>query len=153
LYPFVGTTEIYKCPTDPKTVTAGGKTLATVRSYSMNSFMGGRDDEPSTSAYVLFTRDSDIRQWDRTWVILDEDESTISDGWFPIDPTGHKWFDQRKPALSASRHNRSFPLCFADGHSEVWQHVTLQTSASPSSAGPADGADLQRLAAAATRPK
>ena len=148
---------IYKCPADPKTVITGGKTVATVRSCSMNSFMGGRDGDAADSTvpagYTLFTRDSDIQHMDRTWVLLDEDENSIRDGCFTIDPTARTWLNQRKPALSSGRHSFSYPLCFADGHADVWQHAARSTSAEQSSVDQRDLADLQRLAAAATTPK
>jgi prepilin-type N-terminal cleavage/methylation domain-containing protein len=157
LFPYAINTGIYKCPSDHRTVTVGGKAIETVRSCSMNSFMGGRDGDAAGSTvpagYSLFTRDSDIQHWERTWVLLDEDENSIRDGCFTIDPTGRTWINQRKPALSPNRHSASFPLCFADGHADVWQHTTRTSSPGLSSVEQRDSADLQRLAAAATAPK
>ena len=51
--------------------------------------------------------------------MLDEDERSINDGYFVADPTGGVWYDF--PAISVHRHNYSYALNFADGHSAVWR--------------------------------
>ena len=53
------------------------------------------------------------------WVLLDEDERSINDGFFVPDPDGDTWYDF--PANSARRHGYSYTLNFADGHSEAWK--------------------------------
>lgn len=157
LYSYGQSTAIYRCPTDPKTVTVQGVVMPSVRSYSMNSFMGGREADlayllipSSASGFVpFFSKDSDLRQPDRLWVILDEDENTISDGFFVTDPTARVWL--RRPALSAFRHCYSFPLLFADGHTETWKHTDSSSSdISISATAQTDSADLRHLAGATT---
>jgi len=125
-------TSVYHCPGD-KGVTIKGTPVPSVRSYSMNSFMGARDPNlgaiPTTAnsesgRYVLyFSREADlaVANPSQLWVFIDEDERSINDGFFITDPTAHIWFDL--PALSAHRHNFSYSLAFADGHTEAW-HVT-----------------------------
>ena len=54
------------------------------------------------------------------WVLLEQDERGIDDGFFVTDPKGGIWFDL--PAMSLRRHNYSYVLNFADGHSEVWNY-------------------------------
>jgi prepilin-type N-terminal cleavage/methylation domain-containing protein len=116
---------IYHCAADRAQVTAGGKTVPTVRSYSMNCFMGARDPHgspiPSTAgAYVPFyAKYSEIPHPEQSWVLVEEDERSINDGFFVTDPTGQIWFDF--PAISAARHNFSYVLNFADGHSAIWR--------------------------------
>ena len=97
----------------------------------MNCFMGARDPQlgaiPSTAeSYVPFyAKYPEIPRPDQLWVLLDEDERSINDGFFVTDPTGQIWFDF--PAISAHRHNYSYALNFADGHSEIWRYHDTRT--------------------------
>ncbi len=124
LFPYGQSVPIYHCPAD-NGVTIAGKVVPTVRSYSMNCFMGARDPQvgsiPSTAVdYVPFySKYSDIPRPDQLWVLLDQDERSIDDGFFVTDPTGGIWFDM--PAISAHRHDFSYALTFADGHSDIWR--------------------------------
>jgi prepilin-type N-terminal cleavage/methylation domain-containing protein len=156
LYPYDRNVSIYHCPTD-EGVRVGGQTLASVRSYSMNCFMGGRDPEvgaipPTSDHYAVFAKDSELSRPSELWVMLDEDERSINDGFFVTDPRAGVWYDF--PAISAHRHDFSFTINFADGHSEVWRHQdprTLQvTTARTEQSG---NLDLARLARASTAPK
>src|SRR5438552_11771325 len=157
LYAYNRDISIYHCPTD-KGVKINGKVVPTVRSYSMNCFMGGRDPQvglipSSAGGYVPFhTKYAEIRRPSDAWVLLDEDERSIKDGFFVTDPTAKQWIDF--PAISAHRHNFSYGLAFADGHSEIWRHtdgstyqVTLNRTVQ------VKNADLERLARASTFPK
>jgi prepilin-type N-terminal cleavage/methylation domain-containing protein len=156
-YPFDRDTHIYHCPTD-KGVTVGGKTLATVRSYSMNSFMGARAQSVgpvpvSADRFIwFFGKDSDMRRPSELWVLLDEDERSINDGFFVTDPTARLWVDF--PAISAHRHSYSYGLNFGDGHSEVWRHHDNRTrTVSLNRTEQANNSDLARLARASSVPK
>jgi prepilin-type N-terminal cleavage/methylation domain-containing protein len=146
----------YHCPGD-RGVEIAGRTVTTVRSYSMNSFMGWRDAAagiipPSAGEFVPFyAKESDIRDPALRWVLLDEDERSIGDGFFITDPTARMWVDF--PAASAHRHNRSYGLTFADGHAAVWRHSDPRTLAlNRNKVEQSGNADLKKLAAAsATR--
>jgi len=124
LYPYTRNTSIYHCQADPG-VELNSKTVLTVRSYSMNCFMGERDRTlgpipGSADKFVLFyAKDSEIPVGSSLWVLLDEDERSINDGFFVTDPTAQTWIDF--PAASAQRHHFSFGLDFADGHAEIWR--------------------------------
>ncbi len=157
LYSYNESLAIYRCPAD-KGVRIEGKVTPTLRSYSMNCFMGARDPKvgaiPSTAgSYVPFySTYPEIPRPSQLWVLLDEDERSINDGFFVTDPTGKIWFDF--PANSGHRHNYSFALNFADGHSEVWRHqdprtwrVTLSKTEQPGNV------DLARLANATSTRK
>ena len=157
LYPFCQSTPTYHCPAD-KGVLIGGQITASKRSYSMNCFMGARDPSldniPSTAiGYVpFFSKDSDVPQPSQMWVMLDEDERSIDDGFFKCDPTGNVWFDF--PAISAHRHNYSFPLTFADGHTDVWRVTDSRSMALARKCSEQSGNyDLSRLASATTVPR
>lgn len=150
LYHYNGSVEIYHCPAD-EGVRVAGKTLPTVRSYSMNSFMGARDPNtgpiPSfADQYVnFFAKESDLRRPANLWVFLDEDERSINDGFFVPDPTGRMWIDF--PANSVHRHNFSYALSFADQHSEIWRLQDPRTKQVSSAKTEQFGNhDLERLA-------
>jgi prepilin-type N-terminal cleavage/methylation domain-containing protein len=156
LFHYAQNVSTYRCPGDLG-VSIGGKAVRSLRSYSMNCFMGARDPNlppiPDTaSGYVsFFSKDSDLARPSELWVLIDEDERSINDGFFLTDPTAHTWFDF--PALSARRHNFSFTLNFGDGHSELWRPRdarTLQVAAPDSDQF--GNADLDRLAGATTVP-
>ena len=125
LYPYARNTAVYHCPGD-RGVPLGGQVVPSVRSYSMNCFMGGRDPNVgpvplSSSGFTpFFTRDSDLPRTSDLWVLVEEDERSINDGFFITDPTAHIWFDF--PANSAARHTYSFSLAFADGHADSWRY-------------------------------
>jgi len=154
LYPYNRDVAIYHCPADIG-VTINGATVPTVRSYSMNSFMGERDSAigpiPATSdGYVLFfVKESDIRRPAEMWVLLDEDERSINDGFFVTDPAARVWYDF--PAISAHRHRFSYGLTFADGHSEIWRHRDPRTyEVSQTRTEQANNTDMEMLARAST---
>ena len=153
LYPYNRAIEIYHCPADPG-VRINGKLVPTVRSYSMNSFMGARNSpEPIPTVAVgyvrFFAKDSDLRRPSSLWVLLDEDERSINDGFFVPDPTGRTWIDF--PANSSHRHNYSYALNFADGHSEIWKHRDARTRQLTRNKTEQSGnSDLQRLATASS---
>ena len=146
-------TTIYRCPTDERRLIEG-QSIQPVRSYSMNGFMGARDTSagtiPSTAdSYKVFTRESDLQHAVNLWVLVDEDERSINDGFFVTDPGGRIWFDF--PAISAHRHDFSFALSFGDGHVAVWRHKEPRTFAVSSSGTEQSGnRDLKRLADAST---
>lgn len=148
---------IYHCPTD-QGVSTNGTVIPTLRSYSMNCFMGGRDPNlgpiPSTAGgYVpFFAKDTDIPHPSQLWVLLEEDERSINDGFFVTDPTAGVWFDF--PAISLNRHNYSYVLSFADGHSEVWRITDPRSfQVSVSKTEQPGNTDLARLARASSTKK
>jgi len=157
LFHYSQSVSIYHCPTDPGQ-TFAGKTIPTVRSYSMNSFMGIRDSSlpaiPDTANNFVpfFAKESDLRRPSELWVLLDEDERSINDGFFVTDPTGRMWIDF--PAVSEHRHDFSYGLNFADGHSEIWRHADPRTQQLTVNKTEQSGnADLARLARASTTAK
>jgi prepilin-type N-terminal cleavage/methylation domain-containing protein len=130
LFPYHRSVPVYHCPTD-QGVVINGKLTPTVRSYSMNCFMGARDPQlgpmPSTAGSFVpfFAKDSEIPHPDQMWVLLEEDNRSINDGFFVTDPTGQIWVDF--PAISVKRHALTYVLNFADGHSTFWKHSDPRT--------------------------
>jgi type II secretory pathway pseudopilin PulG len=125
LYYYNQNPAIYHCPTD-RGVNISGQAVSTVRSYSMNSFMGGREPgigpiPVNADPYVqFFSKDSELQRPSELWVLVDEDERSINDGFFVTDPDGRMWVDF--PAISAARHSFTYGLNFGDGHSELWRY-------------------------------
>ena len=124
----------------------------------MNCFMGARDPElgpiPSTATgYVHFyAKDSDLPSPSQLWVSVEEDERSINDGFFVTDPNGGIWFDF--PAMSFHRHNYSYALSFADGHSEIWRFNDPRSfQVSTNQTEQPGNTDLARLAHATATPK
>jgi prepilin-type N-terminal cleavage/methylation domain-containing protein len=148
---------IYHCPAD-QGVTIDTKVVPTVRSYSMNCFMGGRDPRsgviPSTARNFVqyYTKDSDIPEPSQLWVMLDEDERSINDAFFVTDPTAQVWIDF--PAMSMHRHDWSYTLNFGDGHCAVWRLSDgRKKQASIARTEQPGNADLAQLARATVTPK
>ena len=157
LFPYNRSPQIYHCPAD-QGVKVDNKVLPALRSYSMNSFMGSRDHNvgpipPNAGSFVLFySKDSEIPRPSSMWVLLDEDERSINDGFFVTDPTAELWIDF--PATSVHRHDFSFGLVFADCHAEIWTHHDPATTKLAHNRTEQPGnSDLQRLARATVTPK
>ncbi len=154
LFPYTRDTKVYHCPGD-KGVTFDSKVVESVRSYSMNCFMGGRDAllapiPPTAKDYVpFFVKDSELRRPSELWVLIDEDERSIDDGFFVTDPTAKTWHDF--PATSVHRHDFSFAIAMADGHTDVWLNRDPRTHQLTRNGTEQDhNSDLERLAAATT---
>lgn len=157
LYSYNQNVQIYHCPAD-QGVTINGAKVQSVRSYSMNSFMGDRPAAaPSNPNVILgyvpfFSRLNDLPDPTRLFVLIDEDQRSISTGAFVTDPTARVWFSF--PAVSAARHNFNYSMVFGDGHSWPW-HFQDPRTALVTQCG-TDGLhnrDLATLAAAATVPQ
>jgi prepilin-type N-terminal cleavage/methylation domain-containing protein len=154
LFPYTRDTKVYHCPGDTG-VTIDSKVVASVRSYSMNCFMGGRDPllgpiPSSAKDYVpFFIKDSELRRPSELWVLIDEDERSIDDGCFVTDPAAHWWYDF--PATSLHRHDFSFGLAMSDGHTDIWLNRDPRTHQLTSNGTEqSNNPDLQRLAAHST---
>ena len=84
----------------------------------MNSWMGTRvmetDAGQAAKGYRTFLRDNELAVSGAAslWVIMDEHESTIDDGFFLVT------MDDSRPFASfpGNRHNRAYTLNFADAH-------------------------------------
>jgi prepilin-type N-terminal cleavage/methylation domain-containing protein/prepilin-type processing-associated H-X9-DG protein len=110
---------IYHCPAD-LTQTQG---VSRVRSCSMNGWIGTKqvinDLGAAAAAYMIFMKDTAVRSPANTWYLIDENESTINDGFFLVSMPG---LPLANPSdLPATRHNRGYGLSFCDGHSEIYK--------------------------------
>jgi prepilin-type N-terminal cleavage/methylation domain-containing protein len=133
LWPYLKTLKIYKCPADPKKIPTGEPTL---RSISMNVWMNpNRKPFPPDQNYAgkcrIFLKQTDLvgpTPAVNTWVVIEENDGTINDGYFLIDadsatgPNKNVW-----PDLPASYHRNACSLAFADSHAETrkWRDRTV----------------------------
>jgi len=117
LFPYANNPGSYHCPGDLSVVNG----VPRVRSYSMNSWMGSRymETPPKIPSFRTFVRENELSLVGaaKIWVIADENEETIDDGFFLVT------MDDSRPFASfpALRHEKAFPVNFADGHVEVFK--------------------------------
>jgi prepilin-type N-terminal cleavage/methylation domain-containing protein len=109
---------IYRCPSDPSTRDGVPK----VRSYSMSGWVGTDRAKGFSSGlqnFRAYLKESDLTVpgAPRTWMLIDEHELSINDGWFFVDMSGARAFAD----FPATRHNRGYVLSFCDGHSEIYK--------------------------------
>jgi type II secretory pathway pseudopilin PulG len=117
IYPYVGSIAPYKCPADLKTCPSG---VPTLRSYSINGYMGGYWPPESAVKATEFTNLGTIASHfppAMALVVIEENLVTINDGsWvqdvgaLALEPNGY-WIDS-----PAHHHLNACSMCFADGH-------------------------------------
>ncbi|MFN7139554.1 MAG: type II secretion system protein [Limisphaerales bacterium] len=116
LFPYNSSLGIYRCAADPNRF----NNTNTVRSYSMNAFMGRSSvvapDAAASEFPKTYAKDIELQDPSRLYVFIDEDENSINDAFFVSDPRGLQWYD-----IPAKRHNKRYALSFADGHAELFK--------------------------------
>lgn len=159
---YLQTAAIYKCPSDQTLVTQGRIKVPTVRSYSMNAYVGWNGFfHPSLdfSRYQVYRRLADIQRISPSelLVFLDMNPDSICWPFFGLfmQPSPNTHFFMYPGAL----HSKSGVLSFADGHVEthVWRDprtispgkIQFHNHDEPSSRNP----DIAWLQTRATVPK
>jgi len=109
---------IYRCPSDPSQRDG----IPKVRSYSMSGWIGTKRAQtfaPGNALYRAYLKDSDVTVPGsaRTWILIDEHELSINDGWFYVDMSQSRPFAD----FPATRHSRAYVISFCDGHSELFK--------------------------------
>jgi len=115
---------LFKCPSDQSWIELGGQRYPRVRSYAMNEWMGNYDFKNMVGQTMLyFTRIAEIQKPApvMAWVLMDEHEDWIDDGWFRIGVLPPVDNSARLNELPGNRHNRGAEISFADGHVERHQ--------------------------------
>lgn len=117
LFPYANQLATYRCPSDPSRT----QTTPRVRSYAMNGWMGSRymESYSGQSGFRTFVKDSETAAAGPAalWVLADEHEVSIDDGWFLVTMNDSQPF----ASFPAARHQRGYSLNFADGHAEVFK--------------------------------
>jgi len=117
LFPYANQLATYRCPAD-RSQTQGAPRA---RSYSMNGWMGSRYMEtyPGQNGFRTFVKDSETAAAGSAllWVLADEHEASIDDGWFLVTMNDSQPF----ASFPATRHQHGYNLNFADGHAEIFK--------------------------------
>jgi prepilin-type N-terminal cleavage/methylation domain-containing protein/prepilin-type processing-associated H-X9-DG protein len=146
LWPYCGgSTAIWKCPADqsmvkPTTGIYKGQSVKRVRSMSMSNFCGGNGDNPFLAGWTqadwphsvwrVYRKLGDMEDPgpSMTWVLLDEREDSMNDGFFCTEMTGYPNLAQTVITdYPASYHNKAAGFSFADGHAEIKKWLDSRT--------------------------
>jgi len=125
---------IWKCPADRSTgLTTEKRVVPRVRSMSMSIWTGGNQgtDGGWGPLWRVYRKTTDISDPGpaNTYVLLDEREDSINDGFFVVSMDGYPNASQTKMVdFPASYHNRAGGFSFADGHSEIKKWLDPRTT-------------------------
>jgi prepilin-type N-terminal cleavage/methylation domain-containing protein/prepilin-type processing-associated H-X9-DG protein len=164
--------DLYVCPALTRTVTMGPDIVhptPTVthqaRTVSINYPLGGFTAATPSGGGVLATGVNGLKKYnqinlspnpkfDKMFVFVDENEYSVDDGDFAIDPldqngnpTQNRWWN-----LPGSRHNKGTTWSFADGHAEYWKWHGSAVLTFNAYYQPADNSDDLRRVQACTSP-
>jgi prepilin-type N-terminal cleavage/methylation domain-containing protein len=132
LWPYHKSLGIWRCPADKSMSRHGGRLLPRVRSIAMNNWLNSDAPWEGQAQYRVFRKTSDMTQPAPAgvWVLIDEREDRINNGFFVVSMSG---FDPRNLSaiqmidMPASYHNGAGGLTFADGHSEIKRWLDPRT--------------------------
>jgi prepilin-type N-terminal cleavage/methylation domain-containing protein/prepilin-type processing-associated H-X9-DG protein len=132
LWPYHRSLAVWRCPADKSQSRHGGKLYPRVRSVSMNCWLNSDAPWNGESQYKVMRRIADMNFPGPTgiWLITDEREDRINNGFFVVDMAG---FNPRSPGsfqlvdIPASYHNGAGGVTFADGHSEIKRWLDPRT--------------------------
>jgi prepilin-type N-terminal cleavage/methylation domain-containing protein/prepilin-type processing-associated H-X9-DG protein len=134
LWPYCGNSPgIWHCPADKSLgQPPSGQKVPRPRSRSMSIWVGGRGDTPDDPSggwgpsWKVFRKLTEMIQPGpaMTFVLLEEREDSINDGFFVVSMNGYPDISQTTMVdFPASYHGQAAGFAFADGHSEIhkWQ--------------------------------
>jgi len=132
LWPYLNTLAVWRCPADRSMSKHGGKLYPRVRSVSMNNWLNSDSAWEGQNQFKVIRRASDMTDPSptKTFVLIDEREDRINNGFFVVDMRG---FNPKRPAqlrmvdFPASYHNGAGGLSFADGHAEIRRWLDPRT--------------------------
>lgn len=125
LWPYHESVAIWKCPSDRSvTKIPSGDILPRVRSIAMNGWLNSRTPFQGLNQYRIIRKTADMARPSpsQTYVVLDQREDRLNNGYFAVDMRGHY---PRTPGsyqlvdIPASYHNGAGGLAFGDGHAEI----------------------------------
>jgi prepilin-type N-terminal cleavage/methylation domain-containing protein/prepilin-type processing-associated H-X9-DG protein len=141
---------IWHCPADTSFgISPQGVHAPRPRSYSMSNWVGGNGDAASDqwrggwgldANFQVYRKLSDMAQPGpaNTFVLLDENQNTINDGYFVVEMDGWTGSPNSQEEIvdyPAAYHNNAAGFAFGDGHSEIhqWkdQHIIRPASGFP----------------------
>jgi prepilin-type N-terminal cleavage/methylation domain-containing protein/prepilin-type processing-associated H-X9-DG protein len=135
IFPYCGKSDgIWHCPADMSYgINPQHQQVPRPRSYSMSNWVGGNGDDPGNGYkgswglnvnFPVLRKLTDFRTPANTFVLLDESEHTINDGYFVVDPDGWTGAPNASEDIvdyPSVRHNNAAGFSFGDGHSEIHQ--------------------------------
>lgn len=122
LGPYLKNVAVFKCPADKSEVTIFGRLMKRVRSVSMNGWLNGwpnyyyLESAPNYRNNLALS-DLSVPAPAQTFVLLDEREDSINDGYFAVRMDGPEWIVD----YPASYHGGAAGFSYADGHSETYK--------------------------------
>ena len=135
LWDYTGkSTAIWKCPADRSlALNKERRNVPRVRSMSMSIWTGGNQgtDGGWGALWRVYRKTSDISDPgpSNTYVLLDEREDSINDGFFVVSMDGYPDASQtRMVDFPASYHNRAGGFSFADSHAEIKKWIDGRTT-------------------------
>ena len=135
LWPYTGkSVGIWHCPADMTMAmnTREKRRVPRIRSMSMNNWVGGPPWSESGSGWRVYTKEGDMQNPGpaQTFVLLDEREDSINDGYFVVDMAGFAEGDgtkmQKLVDYPAAYHAGAAGIAFADGHSEIHKWLSAE---------------------------
>jgi len=169
IFPYCGKSDaIWHCPADTSYgINKQNQRVPRPRSYSMSNWVGGNGDAASDAykggwglnvPFIIVRKLTDFRAPANTFVLLDEREHTINDGYFVVEDDG--WTGQPNSSeeivdYPSARHNNAAGFSFGDGHAEIHQwkdrHIYNPPSTYPETTLP-DSPDVFWLQSHTTNP-
>jgi prepilin-type N-terminal cleavage/methylation domain-containing protein len=141
MWPYCGNTlAVWKCPADKSQATLpNGTKTPRIRSMTMSNWVGGNGDKLSDlrgfwgqgAKWRVFAKMGEMLDPgpSMTFVLLDEREDSINDGYFVTEMDGYPNLAQTKIVdYPASYHNGAGGFSFGDGHSEIRRWVDPRTT-------------------------
>ena len=125
---------IWRCPGDKSTaINSSKQRVPRVRSMSMNIWAGGNQgtDGGWGPMWKVVTKHSGFLDPgpSKTFVLLDEREDSINDGFFVVKMDGYPATGQTEMVdCPAAYHNRAGGFSFADGHAEIKKWLDPRTT-------------------------
>ncbi len=128
---------VWKCPGDKALSTIGGKRYPHVRTMSMNNWIGdydamtGRAYDPWTPGFKIVRKIFDMADPSpaKTYVLLDERDDSINDGYYAMTMDGYPKYPSQRTIVDypSSYHNGAGGFSFADGHAEIHKWLDART--------------------------
>jgi prepilin-type processing-associated H-X9-DG protein len=115
LWPHAPSLGVYHCP-DDHSLASDGHTPR-FRSYSLLNYLGADPNIDNQYTSRAKQKGSQLKQPSTVIAFVCEDENSINDGIFLVDPPpSAAWRD-----MPGSRHSQGCTFSFADGHVEYWK--------------------------------
>jgi len=128
--PYIGSAEVYKCPSDRGMVELGGHSFPHVRSYGLNSYLNWTYPEGSynSSTHLTFRKMSDLALGSSSGTLAFVD---VAPGHvcMPAFVIGLGWLKDCFFHLPSAQHDGRGVVSFGDGHVESRRWVEAETTA------------------------